>query len=161
LNLTILPLPSVDLTLSSGVLTANQQNADYQWIDCNNNYNPISGSNQNTFSPLVSGNYAVQISLNNCIDTSACTYVQVGSSDLPENSNPTARIYPNPNNGSFIFESELGGFYFVTDLEGRLVYKFQTDKSKKTFLSLDFLSRGIYLIGKENESNNSIKLIVQ
>ena len=161
LNLTILPMPSSAVTLSSGVLSANQQNTTYQWLDCDNNYITISGANQNTFSPIVSGNYAVQISLNNCVDTSACTFVQVGSSDLPENSIPTDKIYPNPNNGSFIFESVLGGFYFVTDLEGRLVHKFQTDKSKKTFLSLDFLSKGIYLIGKETEPNNSIKLIVQ
>jgi hypothetical protein len=160
LNLTILPMPSIDLTLTSGVLAANQQNASYQWIDCNNNYNPISGANQNTFSPLVSGNYAVQISLSNCIDTSACTYVQVGASGIIENFLQTDKIYPNPNNGSFIFESALGGFYFVTDLEGRLVYKFQIDKSEKTFLDLDFLSKGVYFITKENESNNSLKLII-
>ena len=80
LNLTILPMPSVAVTLSSGVLSANQQNETYQWLDCNNNYSPISGASQNTFTPLITGNYAVQISLNNCVDTSACTFVQVGSS---------------------------------------------------------------------------------
>jgi hypothetical protein len=153
-------MPSIDLTLTSGVLAANQQNASYQWIDCNNNYNPISGANQNTFSPLVSGNYAVQISLNNCIDTSACTNVQVGSTGFVENYLQADKIYPNPNNGSFIFESALGGFYLVSDLEGRLVYKFQSDKSEKTFIDFDLLSKGVYFITKENESNNSLKLII-
>jgi hypothetical protein len=160
LNLTILPMPSIDLTLTSGVLAANQQNASYQWLDCNNNYNPISGANQSTFSPIVSGNYAVQISLNNCVDTSACTYVQVGASGIIENFLQTDKIYPNPNNGSFIFESVLGGFYLVTDLEGRIVNKFQIDKSEKSFLDFDLLSKGVYFITKENESNNSLKLII-
>ncbi|NBY40315.1 MAG: T9SS C-terminal target domain-containing protein [Flavobacteriia bacterium] len=160
LNLTILPMPSIDLTLTSGVLAANQQNASYQWLDCNNNYNPISGANQNTFSPIVSGNYTVQISLNNCVDTSACTFVQVGSSGFLENFIQTDKIYPNPNNGSFIFESVLGGFYLVTDLEGRIVNKFQIDKSEKSFLDFDLLSKGVYFITKENESNNSLKLII-
>jgi hypothetical protein len=160
LNLTILPMPSVAVTLSSGVLSANQQNATYQWLDCNNNYSPISGASQNTFTPIVSGNYAVQISLNNCVDTSACTFVQVGSSGIQENFLQTDKMYPNPNNGSFIFESVLGGFYFVTDLEGRLVYKFQIAPSEKTFHGLNFLSKGVYFITKENECNNSLKLII-
>jgi len=160
LNLTILPMPSVAVTLSSGVLSANQQNETYQWLDCNNNYSPISGASQNTFTPLITGNYAVQISLNNCVDTSACTFVQVGSSGIQENFLQTDKIYPNPNNGSFIFESVLGGFYLVTDLEGRIVHKFQINKSEKTFLGLDFLSKGAYFITKENESNNSLKLII-
>jgi hypothetical protein len=160
LNLNILPMPSVTVTLSSGVLTANQQNASYLWLDCNNNYNTISGANQNTFSPIVSGNYTFQIWLNNCVDTSACTFVQVGSSGFLENFIQTDKIYPNPNNGSFIFESVLGGFYLVTDLEGRIVNKFQIDKSEKSFLDFDLLSKGVYFITKENESNNSLKLII-
>ena len=160
LNLTILPMPSSAVTLSSGVLSANQQNATYQWLDCDNNYITISGASQNTFSPIVSGNYAVQISFNNCVDTSACTFVQVGSSGIQDNFLQTDKMYPNPNNGSFIFESLLGGFYVVTDLEGRLVYKFQIAPSEKTFHGLNFLSKGVYFITKENECNNSLKLII-
>ncbi|NDH69624.1 MAG: T9SS C-terminal target domain-containing protein [Gammaproteobacteria bacterium] len=54
----------------------------------------------------------------------------------------------------------MGGFYLVTDLEGRIVNKFQIDKSEKSFLDFDLLSKGVYFITKENESNNSLKLII-
>lgn len=161
LNLTILPMPSVAVTLSSGVLSANQQNASYQWLDCNNNYSPISGASQNTYTPLITGNYTVQISLNNCVDTSACNYVQVGSSSILENFLQTDKIYPNPNNGSFIFESALGGFYFVTDLNGRVVYNFQSEKSEKKLLLINEISSGLYFISMQNSTNSPTKLLIE
>lgn len=142
-------MPSSAVTLSSGVLSVNQQNATYQWLDCDNNYITISGASQNTFSPIVSGNYAVQISFNNCVDTSACTFVQVGSSGIQDNFLQTDKMYPNPNNGSFIFESVLGGFYVVTDLEDVLSTNFKLLHLKNLSWFKFFIKRCLFHYERE------------
>lgn len=66
------------VTLNGTTLTAAQENASYQWIDCGNNNEPINDANGQTFTATVSGNYAVIISTpDNCTVTSECQYVLV------------------------------------------------------------------------------------
>ncbi len=161
LNLTILPLPSVAVTSSSGVLTANQQNATYQWLDCDNNYNPISGATLISFTPLISGNYAVEINQNSCIDTSQCYTVTVNSSGLVEHLISNDRLFPNPNNGSFYFESYKGGNYVITDAVGKIIYSFFTEKSIKKLITITNLPNGVYLIVPEGSNSVPIKLVIE
>ena len=75
LNLTI---TSVDnsVTNNSNVLTATETGATYQWLSCENN-SLISNETNRSFEPLVSGEYAVKITLNGCTDTSDCLPVTV------------------------------------------------------------------------------------
>lgn len=65
----------------------------YQWVDCNNNFQLISGEMNQTFTPSTNGNYAVIISNGTCQDTSTCyNFVQVG---LYDDDSPLL-FYPNP-----------------------------------------------------------------
>lgn len=87
------------------VLSSNQGQADYQWLDCNNNYSALLNETNQTFTAFSNGDYAVQISKNNCIDTSACVNVlSVNISN--ENRLQSLKIYPNPTNGRLIIENE-------------------------------------------------------
>lgn len=83
-------------------LTANDSNAtSFQWLDCNNNYTPIVDATDRSFEPLVNGNYALEITKNSCIDTSACySFMSVGIFS-PEFSTQI-RVYPNPGRGKFM-----------------------------------------------------------
>ena len=51
----------------------------YQWLDCNNNFEPISGATAQNYTAIDNGNYAVVVNENGCIDTSACTAILISS----------------------------------------------------------------------------------
>lgn len=100
LNLTI---NTVDVSVSnnSTLLTANNGNANYQWIDCATNTD-ILGENNASFTATSNGSYAVIITENACTDTSACyTINDVGINDL---TNSYLSIYPNPSSGVFYID---------------------------------------------------------
>ncbi len=69
--------PTIDNTVSvsGGTITANQLVAAYQWLDCDNAFAPISGEVNQSFNPTLGGNYAVQITVQGCFTTSACTLI--------------------------------------------------------------------------------------
>ena len=56
-------------------LTADQTGATYQWLDCDNNYAIINGETNQSYNPAGTGNYAVEVNMNGCVDTSACFLV--------------------------------------------------------------------------------------
>jgi hypothetical protein len=106
LNLTINNVSDLTTTLSDITVTANNANASYVWVDCDNNFAPISGEMGQSFMPAENGNYAVVLSENGCVDTSDCiavTTVGIIENTLTEN----FVIYPNPTNGqvNIVFEN--------------------------------------------------------
>lgn len=74
LNLYILALPDNSVSQNGTTLTADQVGATYQWIDCDNN-TAIAGETGQTYTPLLTGNYAVEVTLNACTSTSSCFLV--------------------------------------------------------------------------------------
>jgi hypothetical protein len=106
-NLTINTV-NTSITTSSSTLTANASGAAYQWLDCNNGYSVISGENTQSFTPIFSGNYAVELTENGCIDTTAC--VAIITLGISENSFGNGLlVYPNPTDGNFSID--LGETY--------------------------------------------------
>lgn len=84
---------SVSLTLPT--LTANATAATYQWLNCDSAFAPVPGETAVDFTPLSSGNYAVEVTQNGCTDTSACYSVLVTQlQDIP--ALMEVRLYPNP-----------------------------------------------------------------
>lgn len=75
IDLTIYPLPSVTVTQNGSLLTASQAGGTYQWLDCNNSYSVINGETNQSYTPAETGNYAIEVNINGCIDTSACFLV--------------------------------------------------------------------------------------
>ena len=99
LNLTINTV-DISVAVNGPTLSANSAESQYQWVDCNNNFQPIDGATQATFTPVSSGNYAVIISSNGCVETSNCNFVNtMAIEELAIENNIT--VFPNPNNGSF------------------------------------------------------------
>jgi hypothetical protein len=76
-------------------LTANLAGANYQWVDCNNNYADIIGETNQSFTALTSGNYAVIINNGTCLDTADCNIITVVG--IAENElNANFVLFPNP-----------------------------------------------------------------
>lgn len=99
LNLT---LNTVNVNVSSNepTLSADATGAQYQWVNCNNNFQSISGATQASFTPTFSGSFAVIITSNGCTDTSICyTVNNVGLDQLEVEGGFT--VFPNPSKGHF------------------------------------------------------------
>jgi hypothetical protein len=63
------------VVLNGTTLSAFQNGAAYQWLNCTVGYLTVSGATSQSFTPTTSGTYACQISLTGCSDTTICTYV--------------------------------------------------------------------------------------
>ncbi|MGL2966206.1 T9SS type A sorting domain-containing protein [Flavobacterium sp. XGLA_31] len=85
------------VTVSDIALTADRTLAGttYEWLDCDNANEPIPNQTAQTFTPTVSGNYAVALTTNGCTSVSDCyAFTTLGVVNF--NDNPSMRLYPNP-----------------------------------------------------------------
>ena len=89
------PICNVDITTTTTDITieANASGANYQWVDCDDNFSPISGETNQAFTAIENGNYAVIITDGLCSDTSDCVVISnvgVGAEQLD------LSVFPNP-----------------------------------------------------------------
>ena len=132
LNLLITSIDVSTAFINNISIVANNANAQYQWLDCSDDFAPIVGETSQTFIATQNGIYAVEITENGCADTSAC--VIIDKLTLVENDLSTGMtIYPNPSSGLFhvVVDSELTNIRVqVFDLPGKLISEYQFDEAK-------------------------------
>lgn len=145
---------TTNVTVSSTTLTADRTatGTTYQWLDCDNNNAPILGATNPVFTPTVSGVYAVRLITNGCVDVSDCIPFSVLG--LPNYSNPTVQLVPNPTSGVFeiigLAPSSIQSIELV-DLLGKVV---------ATKPDLSSLAQGVYSVNiKTDTENYRIKVI--
>lgn len=158
-------LAAVDATVDNTLmptLSANQAGATYRWLDCDNGNAVIPSETGQTYTATVNGNYAVEVTFNGCVDTSACENITgVGVKEIANN---TVSIYPNPTNG--IVNINLGSNntsvnYSIVSIEGRVV---ETGKTLTNNIIVDLSKEGngVYFIRISTESTSTVyKLIKQ
>lgn len=110
------------VTKTGITLAANKNGYAYQWLDCDNGFSPISGETNQSFTPTANGNYAVEVRLDNCTDTSSCYNMIVVGRDLSFDSNPIL-LYPNPTAGITTVKVKDGISVQVFDLHGKLILR--------------------------------------
>jgi hypothetical protein len=101
LNLTIIPNPQ--LTLDNGTLTASDADS-YQWLSCDANMT-VPGASEQTYTPVISGSYAVITTTGGCTDTSECLQVEVTCVDELSPGNKVL-LYPIPTHGMVQIQAE-------------------------------------------------------
>ncbi len=74
INLTILTVDT-GITVSGNTVTANASGAAYQWLDCQSAYAQVSGETGQSLTVTGQGQFAVEVTQNGCVDTSACVYM--------------------------------------------------------------------------------------
>jgi hypothetical protein len=84
----------VSVTLQGATLTAGAIGAEYQWINCTDNQ-PVAGATGSSFTPAVTGTYAVQVTQNGCTAVSGCVTVVIVSTAETE-LNVQWQLAPNP-----------------------------------------------------------------
>ena len=159
INLTVSPAIDITTTVSGNTITANETGASYQWLDCDNSNAVINGETSQSLTATVTGNYAVQITVGNCVDTSACENVTVVAVD--ELSKTNVSVYPNPTNGVFnVITSEQVNIT-IYNMLGEIVLTNVLNGGTHV-LSLNSHPKGVYFVNiQQNESVTTYKMIVK
>jgi hypothetical protein len=83
-NLTLNVVQVNTNVVQNGVaLTCLNGSAQWQWLDCDNGYAVIPGATFQSYTAAENGSYAVRVTANGCVDTSACFSVNsIGIGEL-------------------------------------------------------------------------------
>lgn len=132
-----------------GTLWCDFDNGSYQWVDCDDNFEPVEGATNPWFTPTESGNYAVIVDQFACTDTSECVFVNL--TGMPENSDRDAvRIYPNPATDRITVETSSGQAIeqlILLDLSGRVIFRAEpTSLNSNCMIDLHDQQPGVYLL---------------
>ncbi len=140
---------TVDTTVTNdgSTLTATATGGAYQWLDCESGHAVIEGETGQSFTPSANGNYAVEITLSGCKDTSDCYAMNpvVGyETDLMD------PVVVRKGTGGEEFHVDLGGIYReitvqVTDIHGRIVHSSTMTLAQTFQFTLDE-APGIYIM---------------
>lgn len=164
LDLTINNVSDITTAVNGITISANNSNATYAWLDCDNNYAVINGETNASYTPTANGNYAVELTENGCVDTSAC--VAITTVGIIENTfNEDFTLYPNPTDGLFSIEFKSTHEIItlkIVDASGKLI-------DSKNYNQIDLIEyelnerNGIYLIEVSDgrEQRSLIRLIKQ
>ncbi len=148
-------------SVAGGTLSAHLPGAIYQWLDCDNNYMPVAGAYNQSFTPGVDGNYAVEVTMNGCTDTSAC-YAIIGVGITENTHESPITLYPNPSNGLFTV-SQLAvapTLVKIHNAMGQTVATYEFKQKDKIQLDLSDQPAGQYMVSIQTNQLNITKKIV-
>ena len=162
LNLTITTIDT-SLSVLANTISSNQTGASYQWLNCMVGYSTLPNETNFSYTANQNGNYAVEITLNECIDTSVC--VSLTNVSINESINATNFIiYPNPTQGDL--QIDLGKTFSkvsvtvynsIGQLMGASIIEKNTDQ-----LNLELTGeRGVYFIKFEGDNESRLFHIVK
>ena len=149
LDLTITSLNASVIVINDTTLQSQSVSSGvvYQWVDCNDNFAPVLGETNATFSTQTPGDYAVEISLNNCSVISDCYTIAVISGNELLNSKYGIQLFPNPTTNDLILS--LKGVnvvdIVVIDTHGRVLLK-QPNLFDQDRISLSTYVAGTYFV---------------
>jgi hypothetical protein len=134
-------------SIVNGVITSAQNDAAYQWLDCDNANTPIAGATSQSFAPGRSGNFAVTISKASCTETTACANLVIAGID--DKNNSLIKIFPNPLTEKIqveLNENLITADILISDIDGKLVYEKLSISAKNFTIDATLWSAGKYLI---------------
>ncbi len=155
---------SIDDSISQkgSVLTANQSDANYQWLVCNSE-NEIEGAIEQQYEPIVTGLYSVRISKDNCELISSCNSIVITNlNDI--NTVAHTSLFPNPFDD--LLNIEFDKVYRKIKLnvygeDGKSVFNQQYESKKNIKIDLSALKKGIYFIKINKDTEDSLFKIVR
>jgi uncharacterized repeat protein (TIGR03803 family) len=162
INLTVNRVDTSINVWSSEILVSNNFNAAYQWVDCDKSFTPLEGEAEQGYEAKTSGNYAVIVTFNGCVDTSSCYYLTV--TGLLENTfKDDISLYPNPTDGSL--SVNLGKAYskvvvIITDTKGRIIQQENMINAKSIQLKMN-TPPGIYMVIIASENERAVFKVIR
>ncbi|MBL4709111.1 MAG: T9SS type A sorting domain-containing protein [Flavobacteriales bacterium] len=156
LNLSITSIDTSISIIGDTSLRSNASSASYQWLDCNRNYAKIANETNRLFIPSDTGDFAVEITQNACVDTSAC--IPFVTTSIQEHSIfQNVIIFPNPTNRNLYLQlSNVKDINIrVYSLEGKLVYSAKQLKGGTQSIPFEVES-GAYILELESKGKKPI-----
>ncbi len=148
----------IGTTLNGTTITSNEIGATYAWLDCDSNQ-LITNATDQSYTPTITGNYAVVVTKENCSDTSEC--VMVSFVGLSKEQNPNFKIYPNPVTEVLTIQVanlENGNTFSILDQNGRNVKQGKL-KIGETNIDINELSNGLYVLKIGENESQTFKII--
>ncbi len=156
-NLTVTTIDA-STTISGYDITATATGVEYKWLDCSDNA-PISGATSQSYTAISNGAYAVEITKDGCLDTSACESIM--TIGVLENFVGTDfTVYPNPTKDNVVLATEDSDLtnlsYGIYDLRGQLLENRRISNSNM-IVDLTHLPQSIYFL-KVLEGNREVRI---
>ena len=127
-----------------GILSTSTVGDNFQWIDCNGNL-PITGALSNEFTPINDGDYAVEVTNNQCTWLSDCYTFSTVS--LPQNNDDKVYfVYPNPASTFLILKAPQGKNITSISLMDQLGRVLEVMSNTTITFDLLNLESGVYFL---------------
>ncbi|MFM2134825.1 MAG: hypothetical protein RL021_225, partial [Bacteroidota bacterium] len=160
-----LSLSYIDLNdsvvMNGSTLTALGTGYSYQWVDCQNGYQPITGETQSYFSPSQNGDYAVIVNDGSCSDTSQC--MSFSTAGIAQVALASIRVYPNPVSDRLVVELPVSLDRIsveVVDASGRIVFR-ETTSGDRFELRADNWASGVYTLSLRSSEGSFITTVTK
>ncbi len=150
----------VSVTQNGNDITANATGATFQWLDCGNSNNIINGETSATYTATFSGDYAVEVTQNGCIDTSSCTSINVVG--LAEITSQTISLFPNPTNENITINAQkslISSVEVYNELGQIVLVKQSVNSSITSFIMPD--KSGIYFVKIISEQATLVQRVIK
>jgi hypothetical protein len=147
------------ITQSGNLLEVNQTATTYQWVDCNSR-GVLTGQNARTLTVNVLGDYAVDVTVNGCTESSDCFAVtSLNSTDIIA---PTISVYPNPTTNFLSIKrtSERIASFSIYDMHGKKL-KTMNSRDRLTKIGVSALSSGLYFIEVRTSNSKEIQRFIK
>ncbi len=143
-------------SIAGNTISSNQNGANYNWLDCDNSFASVGAINQD-FTPSANGNYAVEITLNGCVDTSACANITLVGIEQFNTSNMS--ISPNPVKDVLRIETtEQIEQINIYNISGSLIKTINNEQNG--WINVSDLSRGMYfMVVKTDKGINQTRFV--
>lgn len=154
-------LPDNTLSQNGTSLTANASNLSYQWLDCNNNCDPISGATTQSFEPTSDGSFAVAISDDNCTIMSDCVPFDFVS-QARQIENNQILTFPNPFQDiiSVKLESSTQAIVELIDTNG-IIWQEHITHNNTIDINTSQLPEGLYFLKVISNDKIHLKRMVK
>jgi hypothetical protein len=150
---------SIDTTVvQSGNTLTSSMNGSWQWIDCIQGL-PVPNAIDQSFTPEISGSYAVVINVNNCIDTSGCHEVLISNRiDLPEHFDVVVTGNQAGDELTIVSRIIIEDIFLINQV-GQLIRSFPV-MNTQAYLNTAGLSKGLYFLSIQSSSGKIIKKVM-
>jgi|GEM_PF-6721422 len=150
------------ITQDGDELVSGEADATYQWVDCDDDFSPISGATEQSFAPSADGHYAVILTRCNISDTTACVeYTTTGISQW--SADFRAQLFPNPGKDqvNISVKGAVMQHISISDVNGRVLYDEALNRALHQTVATGHWSTGIYIVKITTDKGMSVQRFVK
>lgn len=154
-DITIVNTDTTIVQMENTLEVLETSNATFQWINCDNDFSPIQGETNASFEADSTGNYAVILTKEGCVDTSACVFVQTTSTN-DFGGKVNIKTFPNPAKDKLNIKGlPVGGTITIQDVNGKVITTYDINAAQME-LPITAFQTGIYFMKVFTEGESKV-----